>query len=109
MGERFQQISGSKKQREECSQLKESQSGQQRPRESPDLKMVGTGEGRSNQGLKTGGYTEGKYMKSFPVPPLTTPRSKTQAAWLSSLGKISKELNYLGLLRAPSGMLVLPE
>ena len=66
-------------------------------------------EGRSNQGLKTGGYTEGKYMKSFPVPPLTTPRSKTQAAWLSSLGKISKELNYLGLLRAPSGMLVLPE
>lgn len=68
MGERFQPISGSEKQREECSQLKESQqrhsggcswrgsqSGQQRPRESPDLKMVGTGEGRSNQGLKTGG------------------------------------------------------
>lgn len=67
MGKKFRQISGSRKTKrrvftaegEPGTPLRRlwgrSQLGHQRPREIPDLEMVGMREGRSDQGLKTGG------------------------------------------------------
>lgn len=67
MGEKFRQISGSRKTKrrvfiaegEPGTPLRRlwgrSQSGHQRRREIPDLEMVGMREGRSDQGLKTVG------------------------------------------------------